>query len=302
MTESTYNLWLDDELRRPIEAAVSSHVGAPWRAEGVRDLSDLASHPCAILTATGAPDVFVKLGSEVDAAQRFEVEASSLGYLAARAGVRVPTVIGIVSTTAGTAFVMRALKPVQRGPREWWQIGKTLAQLHRVTADRCGFHMDNYFGSVPQDNTPVADWPTFYGEYRLRPRLRMCVEAGHVPPPVAAQVESVIDRLPALCGPTVTSVLLHGDAQRNNFVSTREGAYAVDPAIHYGHPELDLAYVDLWQPVPDEVLDAYAEELPIDPGFAARQGLWRLSGYLAAVADAGPAYVGMLVEALAPYV
>jgi fructosamine-3-kinase len=43
-----------------------------------------------------------------------------------------------------------------------------------------------------------------------------------------------------------------------------------------GHPEADLALVDYFQPVPDDVLAAYREVQPVDPGFAGRRELWRL--------------------------
>jgi protein-ribulosamine 3-kinase len=180
-------------------------------------------------------------------------------------------------------------------------IGKALARIHRVKSDHCGFHMPNFFGPLEQENTPVKDWVTFYGEYRLRPRLRMAVDSGYLPSSLAAQVETIIRRLPELCGPEVTPTLLHGDAQQNNFVSTIEGAYVIDPAIHYGNPELDLAYVDYFQPVPEDVFDAYQEEMLIDPGFARRRSLWRISGYLAGIAVEGSYYTGMLADAVQEY-
>jgi fructosamine-3-kinase len=129
----------------------------------------------------------------------------------------------------------------------------------------------------------------------------MAVDAGHVPAAIARQVEAIIRRLPALCGPAVTPTLLHGDAQQNNFISTEAGAVVIDPAVYYGHPEVDLALVDYFQPVPGDVFAGYRDAMPIDPGFAERRGLWRLHGYLAAVAEAGPAYLGRLAEALHEY-
>jgi fructosamine-3-kinase len=48
-----------------------------------------------------------------------------------------------------------------------------------------------------------------------------------------------------------------------------------------------LALIDYFQPVPDDVLAAYREILPVDPGFPGRRELWRLPAYLAVVAVAG---------------
>jgi fructosamine-3-kinase len=66
-------------------------------------------------------------------------------------------------------------------------------------------------------------------------------------------------------------------------VSTDTGAAIIDPAPYFGHPEMDLAQIDVYNPVPGAVFDAYREVAPIDSGFDERRELWRLWCYLAAV-------------------
>ena len=51
----------------------------------------------------------------------------------------------------------------------------------------------------------------------------------------------------------------------------------------FGHPEIDLAQVDVFQPVPADLFDAYRDVAPIAPGFADRRELWRLPTYLAVI-------------------
>jgi protein-ribulosamine 3-kinase len=65
---------------------------------------------------------------------------------------------------------------------------------------------------------------------------------------------------------------------------------------------MDLAFVDYFQPVPQDVFDGYQEELPIDPGFWERRGLWQLWGWLACITLEGPGYAGKLTEAIRRYV
>lgn len=293
--------WVNGPLREPLEVAVSDYRGRQWRVKRGKDVSDLACHPCAILS-DGSFGVFVKYSAAPDAETQFETEEASLRFLSRKAGVRVPTSIGVVPVPDGTLFVMEALQPIERGPMEWRQIGRTLARIHRVTSDYYGFQMDTYFGPLLQHNAPMDDWIPFYAERRLRPRLRLAVDAHNVPSSIVVQVESVIDRLPELAGPETTPTLVHGDAQQNNFISTAEGTYVIDPAIYYGNREIDLAFVDYFQPVPDDVFAGYREELPIPSGFPKRRDLWRISGYLAAVAVEGGAYLDMLTDALQPYV
>lgn len=303
--DTAQNLWpsirlLRDPLRLPVEQLVSAYTGRPWRVKAARDLNDLASHQCAIL-ADGAYAVFVKLSEAANGLEQFELELAGLRLLTARSGVPTPTPIGNVAVEGGAIMVLEAVQTVERAAHQWRQIGLALARIHRIKWDRCGLEMQGYFGPLYQDNRPLSDWPTFYAERRLWPRLIGAIDAGHMPTPLIRQVEQLISRLPDLCGPAVAPTLLHGDAQQNNFISTAMGALVVDPAVYYGHPEIDLAYLDYFQPVPDDVFAGYQEELPIDPGFRERRDLWRIYGYLAAVTVAGSAYLGPLTAAVQRY-
>ena len=94
---------------------------------------------------------------------------------------------------------------------------------------------------------------------------------------------------------------MHGDAQKNNFISTSSGAVAVDPALYFGNPELDLAYVDYFEAVPEDLFSGYREVLPIDPGFGQRKELWRVAAYLAMVEVGGAEYLGPLTAAVRKY-
>lgn len=297
MSEHENIQFLSPGLRKTLEETVSKYVNREWRVSRARDLSDLACHPATIL-ADGSFEVFAKFSEHTHAVQQFAIEKTSLEFLANRAGVQIPMPIGIIPVERGTLLIMEALIAIERDPLQWRQIGKVLARIHSVKSDYYGFYMNNYFGPLVQENMPVRDWATFYGEYQLRPHLKMAVDLGKLLSPLASQVESVIRRLPGLCGPEVQPTLLHGDAQQNNFISAEEGTFVIDPAIHYGNPELDLAFIDYFELVPQDVFDAYREEMPIEPGFDERRDLWRLSGYLAAVAVEGSSYLGMLTDAL----
>ena len=291
-------------LRRPvraqIEAAVSSYAGCPWRVSSVQDMSDYACHPCAILS-DGSFGVFAKYSQDAEAAEQFECEQAGLRYLSSKAAVKVPTPIGILPVDGGTLFIMEALQAVERAPQHYRDIVRTLARIHRVTSDRCGFDSNGFLGPLRQDNTPSRDWATFFRERRLLPWLEYASHSGNLPSAVAARAEKLAQRLPDLCGLAFTPALLHGDAQQNNFISTAQGTYVIDPAVYYGNPEADLALMDAWQPAPDDFLDGYQEEMPLDPGFYKRRSLWRVPLYLAGVAIEGPIHLGRLTHALEEY-
>ena len=305
---------LGAKVRAQIERAASAHRGRRWVAQGFTSLDDRASHPCGILH--GAPfSVFAKLGPSAAAREEFTAELAGLRLIGQAAGVRVPVPVasGLAETGQdSTLLLYEALTERPPGAREradWRSIGQVLATLHQAGHERFGLDGPRgFFGPLPQDNRPVPGnrWTEFFRERRLLPLLRAAADSGHLPPALAAGAETIAARLPDLAGPEPRPALLHGDAQQNNFVSTAAGAVVIDAAPYFGHPEADLALVGYFEPVPDDVLAAYQEILPVDPGFAARRELWRLPAYLAVVAVAGgtsfgQAYLDRLAAAIRLY-
>lgn len=291
---------LSEAFRLPVEQIVSEHTRETWRVRSARDMTEFACHPCAIFS-DGRYAVFVKFSDAANGLEQFTIELAGLRRLAERAGVLTPAALGTVTVAGGTLLVLEAVEAVDREARHWRQIGRTLARIHQVKGEQCGLETQGYFGPLDQDNRPMRDWPAFYAQRRLWPLLRMAIDSGNLPLATGRQVEKLIARVPQLCGPAVVPALLHGDAQQNNFISTERGAVVIDPAVFYGHPEYDLALVDYFQPVPDDVFDGYREIAPIDPGFGERRELWRAAGYLAAVTVEGAPYLNRLTEAVAKY-
>ncbi len=292
---------LGDVYRVPVEQAVSAYYGREWRVKEFSDMHDLASHPAAVLS-DGRTPVFVKLSEAAHGLDQFEVELAGLRLLSERAGLLTPAPIGTVPVEGGIILVLEGVQAVERGPQQWRDIGRALARIHRVKGEQFGLDRQGYFGPLYQDNRPAADWLTFFTERRLWPYFIGAIDSGHLPTGVIKMVEKLIERLPGLDIPPCVPALLHGDAQQNNFISTDRGAVAIDPAVYYGNPEMDLAYVDYFQDVPEDVFLGYQEMLPIDPGFPARRDLWRVPAYLAAVNVEGQAHLERLARALRKYI
>jgi fructosamine-3-kinase len=284
------NPLLAGEVKSAIEAEASRHLGRRWVSDGFTDLAERASHACGLLH--GQPfSVFAKLSLDQNAGTQFQAELDGLTLLRERARIRTPLPIGsgLIQLDDGAVLVFEALServPEARTRGDWRSIGHTLAALHQVHDARFGLdQLDGFFGPLAQDNQPVASnrWTDFYAERRVGPRLRSAVDSGCIPTDLAVDIEGIGRRLPTLCGPEPRPALLHGDAQHHNFVSTDSGAVVVDAAPFFGHPEIDLALVDYFTPVPEDVFDAYREVSIIDPGFAQRRELWRIFAYLAVV-------------------
>lgn len=287
-----------------IEQAVSARLGRAWKAARLTDLNDRASHPCAVVHGRDGFDVFVKQANRAEGI----AELKGLNLIRRLSGVRTPVPVGdgMVDLDQGCLLLLEALPEVpDKKP-----IGHALAALHGVHADGFGLvEFDGFFGPLPQDNRPVATnrWADFYAQRRLEPLLRLAVASGRLPEALRHGVEDVIGRLDRLAGPEPEPTLLHGDAQQNNFLTLPSGeAVLFDTAPYFGHPEIDLALIDYFAPVPAEVFESYRELRAIDEGFAQRRELWRLHAYLAVVivdgaSEFGRPFLDRIARAIAIY-
>jgi fructosamine-3-kinase len=281
---------LGEDAREAIERAASDYLGERWTSTSFTNLNDQASHPAGVLHGPWF-SVFAKFGVGADSVEQFTSELRGLAFVRDAAAVVTPTPIGsgLVALQHGCLLLFEALPerlPNDRTNADWSAIGRTLATLHQVHADSFGLpQLQTFFGPLRQDNRPVKSnrWAEFYAERRIRPRLRSAVDAGYLPLDLVTDIERLLERLPMLCGPEPRPALVHGDAQQHNFVSTDAAAVVIDVAPYFGHPELDLALVDYFDPVPEIVFEAYKDLAPIDPGFVERRELWRVFGYLAVV-------------------
>jgi protein-ribulosamine 3-kinase len=285
---------------RKVEQAASAHLGRQWQHLGFADLKDRASHPCGIFS--GEPfSVFVKLYAGPNGLEQVAAEVAGLRFIQDVSDVATPVPVcdGVIATEAGSMLLSealpergsgRGLPSDSRTASDYADIGRALARLHQVRGGVSGMPaLDGFFGPLRVDNRPVVNgrWADFYAERRLLPNLRLARDAGQITPELTAAVERVAERVPQLCGPEPMPALLHGDAQQNNFVNTPNGAYLIDACPYFGHPEIDLALAGYFHPVPEDLFAAYREITPIDVGFAERQELWRMHGYLAVAAVAG---------------
>jgi len=294
-----------------IERAVSDHLSRAWTCGRFTDLADRSSHPAGIFEGPSL-SVFAKTNLSSDGRRQFIAELAGLRLIRERAQVTTPVLIGpgIADLKPGAVMLLEAIpERAARCAADWRSIGRTLAAIHMVRAEQFGLELfDGFFGPLPQDNKPVigGSWADFFTQRRVLPRLRGAVDSGNLPRQVAVDVERLAARIRLFAGPEPEPRLLHGDAQQNNFLSGSAGAAVIDVAPYFGHPEIDLAMLDFFAPVPDTAFHGYREVLPIDPGFPGRRELWRVPAYLAVLEvgvgrEFGRGFLRRLVAALDLY-
>ena len=229
--------------------------------------------------------VFVKRARTAAFEDMFAAEAAGLDWL--RAGpLRVPAVLEV----ARDHLVLEWLELGDRP--ELARLGRGLAELHRLGAPSFGLAHGNYLATLPQDNTAELDWPTFYIERRLRP---LCTRA-------RLDAGDLLDRLRArrdMFGPPEPPARLHGDLWWGNVGALPGGAPVIfDPAVYGGHREIDLAMLELFGDLPDELVAAYHEAYPLGDGWRDRIALHQLYPLAAHACLFGGSYGGRVIATL----
>ncbi len=162
--------------------------------------------------------------------------------------------------------VTTAIEQVARTSAHDESFRHTLATLHTAPHAHWGGG-SSWIGACRVDASTRPDGATFYGA-RLHQLASRC---GLEDP-----VERVVTRLPVLLPPDAPA-LLHGDLWWGNVLCGADGrAWLIDPSVHGGHPEEDLAMLALFGTVPDRLRRAYEEVRPLAPGWAERVALFQL--------------------------
>jgi fructosamine-3-kinase len=272
-----------------LAAAISRASGAPFAVRSTRAVhgGDISQ---AFTVGDGTRSFFVKTQSAPSlpagrmsggvpfAAARldlFEAEAAGLAELAAANAVRVPQVL-CHGVAAGVAYLVLEYLPLQQHG-DAAQLGRQLAQQHRVSAAQFGGWRDNWIGATPQPNAWMDAWVDFWRERRLGFQLQLAAENGYGGA-LQRDGEALMARLDGFfAGYRPSPSLLHGDLWAGNHGFLADGSPVIfDPAVYCGDREADLAMSELFGGFAPDFYAAYCEAWPLDAGYAVRRTLYNL--------------------------
>jgi fructosamine-3-kinase len=208
--------------------------------------------------------VVAKVSDTADAS--LSLEGYMLRYLAEHSRLPVPQVLHsedmllLMTFIEGESYL---------GAAEQRHAADLLADLHSITQPQFGLERDTLIGPLHQPNPLTDSWIEFFREHRLLYMARLAHENGPLPVEMLRRIEKLSAQLERWLSEPDQPSLLHGDIWRNN-VLTQHGRITgfIDPAIYYGHAEIELAYTTLFAGTfGPAFFERYQQLRPIEPGF-----------------------------------
>lgn len=266
---------LSGSLIERLSEQLSGHLGTAVDVEREKPVGGGSINDCYRLETDQGP-FFVKVNSADRFPSLFEAEADGLRRIAATGAVRVPKVIASGEDHDDSYILLEHITTGLQTGSFWEAFGRSLAGMHRNSHTHFGLERDNYIGSLHQTNAQNERWEEFFVHARIEPLLRMAREGKRIGAGDVLRFERLFARLAGIF-PEEPPALLHGDLWSGNFLcDDQQRPVLIDPAVYYGHREMDLAMSRLFGGFDPAFYSAYAEVWPLAPGWEERSELCNL--------------------------
>ena len=223
----------------------------------------------------------------------FEKEKKGLKLLE-QSNFKIPKILSIGSFRKLDYLILEYIKPGKA--MNWKNFGENLANLHLITNEKFGLAYDNYIGSINQINTYENNWLNFYTNHRIIQLMIMARNKNLLNSQDCKKIESICNSFKNIIPNTLPS-LVHGDLWSGNLFFSENGSpVLIDPAVYFGHPEIDWAMLDLFGNYPEHSFEIYNEINPLEVGFKERKAIHQLYPLLVHLVLFGKTYYSSLMS------
>ena len=174
-----------------------------------------------------------------------------------------------------------------------FKVGQKLAELHQIPFPEFGYEVTTPIGRLPQSNGFYPSWVEFFKTQRLLSMADMARETGRLSPQLLDRLYRFAEQLDDLIDEPAAASLLHGDIWGGNvIVANGQLSGFIDPAVYYGHREIELAFTQMFGTFGSEFFKGYQTVTPLDPDFFKhRIEIYNLYPTLVHVVLFGEAYI-----------
>lgn len=244
---------------------------------------------------------FLKLNDYNRYPEMFEQEAKGLAALKKSCRLKVPDVINY-GIYKNQQYLL--LEWIEKGApaKDFAQnLGTSIAEMHKIRQSYFGFKQDNHIGSLQQINTPSEYWGEFYANFRILRLVKLLYDRNDISDIDLVHAENFCKQLNNIF-PLEPPSLLHGDLWGGNYMITKEGYASIfDPAVYYGHREMDIGMAKLFGGFHNDFYNTYNHFYPLEKGWQARQPFTQLYPLLVHALLFGGSYILNIKEIMRPF-
>jgi fructosamine-3-kinase len=234
------------------------------------------------VTDSSKTSIIVKV-AKVDKPNLFQFEADALRHIRSASDINVPNVI----SSSDAFLLMEDLgeDDKENDPRAWHNFGAQFGSMHRIHSESFGYDYDNYLGIWDQKNSPMEQWVDFFYQNRIECYLDVGKNAEILSATDRKGISNIICKIKDLV-PNQEPSLCHGDFWMNNIIRKHSGIfYLIDPAIHFGLPEADLAITQMYDVFPESFYEGYRETHELLPDWKERIPIYQMKELLLMIAQ-----------------
>lgn len=226
-----------------------------------------------------------------------EKEARGMQSLTKSAFLKIPAVISCGVKSEDQFLILEWLESVRATAGAWETFGRGLAELHRQTNHSFGWEEDNYIGSLEQRNTMCSIWAEFYSQNRILPLVKSLYKTGAFILKDVQHAEGLCNELTGIF-PSEPPALVHGDLWSGNYLMSTSGPAIFDPAVYYGHREMDIGMSMLFGGFDGRFYESYDEAYPLERDWKKRVAITQLYPLLVHAVLFGGGYIERCREIL----
>ncbi len=227
----------------------------------------------------------------------FPRESEGLHLLDINNGPRVPK----VHLFGDNFLLLEYLPDGKMNDNYWTEFGQNLASVHQISNSDFGLAKDNYIGSTAQNNLQTKNGFEFFADQRLIYQGELAAKNAKLNISEVNLLVSIAHKLKELI-PEQNASLIHGDLWSGNLIVGPKGEpVIIDPAVHYGWPEAELAMTTLFGSLPPEFYASYENSTDVEFDWRKRSDIYNLYHLLNHLNIFGMGYHGSVLKILKKY-